>query len=265
MALRRPLEPGGPPIGRTERSAALVSNMEGDADERKFAVGQFTTCCKLRYLVRPNCGTRFSRRASMSYSLSAASRTIAMVVAKHGTMREKTAREFLATIYRIWMLRYVDVPEAVVMSLVHPTGYGNRKKKTSVPASKYIPVIARVNGHAARTTLLPAGGGRYRMQFNAVLRKAACADVGDVVRIELSHDRDPRELSVPDDLRAALNRHTKASKAFENAPPGLRRQMLKWMDSAKSEPARMRRIEAVIDRMLERAILGPRQHRQRKN
>ena len=171
-------------------------------------------------------------------------------------MKKKPPAEFLASIYCIWMLRYVDVPENVVIALAHPTSHGNREKKSRTLRSRYIPVIARVNGHTARTTLLPAGGGRYRMQFNAVLRKAARADVGDVVRIELSPDSESREFAVPADLQAALNRHPKASKAFENAPAGLRRQILKWMDSAKSERARMRRIEIVIDRMVERAILG---------
>ncbi|HKV49457.1 MAG TPA: YdeI/OmpD-associated family protein [Candidatus Acidoferrales bacterium] len=170
-------------------------------------------------------------------------------------MRKKATAEFLATIYRIWMLRYVDVPDNAVVSLC-PTKRSHHKSKTNAQPNKYIPVIARVNGRAEPATLVPAGGGRYRMQFNAVLRKAAQADVGEVVRIELSLDRDSREQAVPADLRAELNRHPKAKRAFEEMPPGLRRQLLKWMDSAKGEATRMRRIEIVIDRMVERAILG---------
>ncbi|MGH9573816.1 MAG: YdeI/OmpD-associated family protein [Candidatus Acidiferrales bacterium] len=171
-------------------------------------------------------------------------------------MGKKAAGEFLATIYRIWMLRYVDVPDNAVMSLRHPTKRGGRKGKPDIRPTKYIPVIARVNGRITRTTLVPAGGGRYRMQFNAVLRKAAQADVGEVVCIELSLDSDCRDRVLPADLRAALNRHPKAKRAFEQLPPGLRRQLLKWMDSAKGEATRIRRIEIVIDRMVERAILG---------
>lgn len=178
-------------------------------------------------------------------------------------MKKKPVEEFLASVYRIWMLRYVDVPEDVVAALILAAGRGSGgARKTSAPGSKYIPVIAHVSGHGARTTLLPAGGGRYRMQFNAVLRKAARADVGDVVRVKLSPDRKSREIAVPSDLRVALKRHPKARKAFAEAPAGLRRQILKWMQSAKSERVRTRRIEIVIDRMVERAILGPRRHAQ---
>lgn len=165
---------------------------------------------------------------------------------------------FLANIYRIWQLRYVDVPSEVVEKLA-------KEFKARAKPGKYVPVVAQVNGRAVRTTLLPAGGGRYRMQFNAELRKASRADVGDLVSIEISADRQSREIPVPSDLSAALRRHATARKAFENAPSGYRRQILKWMDSAKSVSARARRIEVVMDRMLERAILGPDKRGAKKN
>jgi hypothetical protein len=160
---------------------------------------------------------------------------------------------FMASVYRIWMLRYVDVPEQVSARLAERARSGRGRKQ----ANKYIPVVAHVNGHREKTTLLPAGGGRYRMQFNASLRKASNADSGDVVSIALSFDKETREIAVPADLRAALKRHPKVKRAFDEAPPGYRRQILKWMDAAKSQAARNRRIEIVMDRMLERSILGP--------
>jgi hypothetical protein len=175
-------------------------------------------------------------------------------------MKEESERKFVASVYRIWMMRYVDVPEATARWLTTQSARRGKKRK----ASKYIPVVATVNGRSERTTLLPAGGGRYRMQFNAALRKAANADAGDVVSIAISLDREPREFSVPPDLLAALREHPKAKKAFENVPPGYRRQILKWMDGAKGDAARKRRIEVMIDRMLERAILGPTHRRRRR-
>lgn len=171
-------------------------------------------------------------------------------------MKRTSRVTFVANIYRIWQMRYVDVPNEVVEKLA---------KEARVKPAKYVPVVAQVNGRAVRTTLLPAGGGRYRMQFNAELRKASRADVGDLVSVEVSADRQSREIPVPSDLAAALRRHITARKAFENAPSGYRRQILKWMDSAKSDSVRARRIEVVIDRMLERAILGPYKRGARKN
>ena len=165
-------------------------------------------------------------------------------------MKSKSRNAFMADIYRIWMMRYVDVPQAVVQQLQKADAEGPKR-------NKYIPVIATVNGACERTTLLPAGDGRYRMQFNSALRKAAKADAGEAVSIALSLDRGSREMPMPGDLRAALRAHKTAAKAFEHAPPGLRRQILKWMEAAKGEKARQRRIEAIIDGMVERSILGP--------
>jgi hypothetical protein len=167
---------------------------------------------------------------------------------------------FLATIYRIWMLRYVDVPQNIVSMLTKEMAKAKPLPTQSRP--KYIPVLATVNHNCVQTTLSPAGGGRYRLQFNAVLRKAAKGvDVGDVVGMSLALDTASRDLPMPRDLRIALLEHPKARKAFESAPPGYRRQILKWMDAAKSQAARGRRIEIVMDRMLERALLGPARRR----
>jgi bacteriocin resistance YdeI/OmpD-like protein/uncharacterized protein DUF1905 len=167
------------------------------------------------------------------------------------------AQKFLATVYRIWMLRYVDVPEDVAKALRKDAEAIAADTAERMSKTKYIPVVAMVNGRSVRTTLLPAGGGRYRMQFNGELRKAAQADTGDAVNLEVSLDRGSREIAVPPDLRAALKVHAKARKAFQEAPPGYRRQILKWLAAAKGERARMKRIDVVIDRMLERAILKP--------
>jgi len=105
------------------------------------------------------------------------------------------AKKFLATIYKIWMMRHVDVPAEVADALTAElrgkkgmprSSKGKPGSKTVQRARpKYVPVVAIVNGCRARVTLLPAGGGRYRIQLNTALRKAARADVGDVVGIEL--------------------------------------------------------------------------------
>jgi len=150
----------------------------------------------------------------------------------------------MATIYKIWMMRHVDVPEEIGRALAKEVG----KKK-------HIPVIAVVNGKSARVTLVPAGGGRYRLHLNTALRKAVRADAGDVVSVELRIDRESRDLPVPPDLRAGLRKHPKVWKAFEDLAPGHRRHFILWFDSAKSAAARERRLARAVDALLERALL----------
>jgi hypothetical protein len=164
--------------------------------------------------------------------------------------------KFLATIYKIWMMRHVDVPGEISSSLAKAYVGTGQQRKPAKP--KYIPVVAIVNGRSARATLVPAGAGRYRLQLNTSLRKAAHADTGDVVSVELRLDRAPRTLPVPPDLRAGLKHHPKARKAFEALAPGSRRQFIQWYDSAKAPETRRRRLERAIDVLLERALLSPR-------
>jgi len=167
--------------------------------------------------------------------------------------KSKTFR-FMATVYRIWMMRHIDVPDEIARELQKQMASGGRARGKTAK-EKYIPVVAMVNRASARTTLVPAGGGRFRMQINTALRKAAQADTGDVVSVELRIDRASRSLPVPPDLREGLKQHPKAKGAFEALAPGHRRHFIQWFDSAKSEGARQRRLDRAIDFLLERTML----------
>jgi len=173
------------------------------------------------------------------------------------TSQLKTHR-FLATVYKIWMMRHVDAPkdvsEALLKEWAKPRNAGTRR---NAGKPKYILVTAVVNGRSARVTLVPAGGGRFRMQLNTALRKAARVDAGDSVSVELRLDRASRELPLPTDLRAGLKKYSKAKKAFDALTPAHQRHIIQCFDSAKSPEARQRRLERVIDVMLQRAFLHP--------
>jgi hypothetical protein len=173
---------------------------------------------------------------------------------------------FMGRIYRIWLMRHVNVPDEVARELQRRMANGGRRNATLGRAAKnrgsglakYIPVVAIVNGKSAQTTLVPAGGGRFRMQVNTALRKAARVDEGEVVSVKLRLDRSSRELPVPADLRAGLKQHRKAERAFKDLGPGHRRHLIQWFDAAKSVEARKRRLERAIDHLLERALLRQR-------
>lgn len=160
-------------------------------------------------------------------------------------VHQPKSHHFQGTIYKIWMLRYVDVPAEVGRALEHESS-----------RQKHIPVVAVVNGRSARTTLMPAGAGRYRVQLNSELRKAAQADTGDLVGIGLRVDRKSRALPVPPELREALQTRRQAREAFEKLGPGTRRQLLLFLDKAKSPEVRQRRLARLLDVLSERALLG---------
>jgi hypothetical protein len=153
----------------------------------------------------------------------------------------RAPQRFMAMIYRIWVLRHVDVPEEIGRALAKAwSGQPARGGKPATP--KYIPVVAAVNARSARTTLVPAG---------------------DWIGVELRLDLKPRSASVPADLQATLRTHPTARKAFGKLPPGHRRQFLAGLQGAKGPQARKRRLEKAIDHLLERPLLCPPPRRER--
>ncbi len=168
--------------------------------------------------------------------------------------------KFLARIYKIWLMRHVDVPEDVAAALVDQLrAESKRSSKGKLTASKpkHIPVVATVNHSSVRTTLVPAGGGYYRLQLNTQLRKAGGADAGDVIGVSLKLDTESRHVELPSELARGLKKNPLAKKQFDQLPPGHRRQLLLYYLRAKSPKARAHALDKVIDHLRERALLGP--------
>jgi hypothetical protein len=160
---------------------------------------------------------------------------------------------FRGTIYKIWMLRYVDVPAEIGGQLAKEFGQrGISQGKTKKP--KHIPVVAAVNSGSTRTTLVPAGRSRYRLQFNASLRKAAGADVGDVASISLKLDLAPRDLPIPLEFEAAMKRNHVVRREFNDLPPGLRLELLRMMDKCRAPETLHRRIDRTVEILQGRAL-----------
>jgi hypothetical protein len=177
-----------------------------------------------------------------------------------GPMKPSSSQQkFLATIYKIWMLRYVDVPEEIGVVLAKEFGAasGSRSKK-ALP--KHVPVVATSNGRSTRTTLVPGGAGRYRLQVNATLRKAARADVGEIIGVSLKIDVASRELPVPPELATALKARPRLKREFDTLTTAGRMQFLRWF-SAKSPVVRQKRLARALEVLLERAVLRTRKRR----
>ncbi len=148
---------------------------------------------------------------------------------------------FSATLYKIGVNRCVDVPERVGKA------FGGKR---------YVPVVAAVRGHPARTTPVPAGGGRYRLFLSGDVRKAAGVDVGDRVTVMLRIDRQSRDISVPKDVAKALGSTRGGRAAFERLTPRQRQSFLAWVLDAKKPETRQRRIRKGIDILLQMASRG---------
>ncbi|WP_169732317.1 YdeI/OmpD-associated family protein [Cohnella thermotolerans] len=112
-------------------------------------------------------------------------------------------------------------------------------------------VRGTVNGATFRSSLLPHGDGTHYLVVGSVLRAAAGAEVGDVVRVALEADTEERTVDVPEDLLAALEERPEALDFFTGLAYSYRKEYVNWIESAKREQTRRSRIAQAVERLAE--------------
>lgn len=147
------------------------------------------------------------------------------------------AHEFQGRIYQVGILRCVDLPRAV----------GDR-----FAAWRNAPVEVAVGAHAARTRLVSRGDGLFRVFLDTRLRKGACVDTGDTVKVTLRLDTAVDREPFPDDLLEVAAAIDGGMEALMTLPPGLRRQVLKFLGEAKSASARAKRRQRIHELLKKR-------------
>lgn len=89
-------------------------------------------------------------------------------------------------------------------------------------------------------TVLPAGGGDYMMPVNAAMRKGIGKREGAMVVVTIGRDDQKYELNP--DFVACLEEDPTAKAFFETLAPSHQRYFSKWIDDAKTEATRIKRI-----------------------
>lgn len=110
-------------------------------------------------------------------------------------------------------------------------------------------IVGTVNGAPLQTSLTPVAGGRHKLFLNRRVREATGVAVGDRVKIVLQPDAAPHEEALPDDLVQAL-RDADVLEAFQRIARSTRNELVRWIDDAKTEPTRNKRIARAVERGL---------------
>jgi hypothetical protein len=115
--------------------------------------------------------------------------------------------------------------------------------------SRRPPVRVTVNGYTYRTTVAVMNGA-FMFAVSADVRANAGVAGGDEVDVEIVLDTEPREVSVPADLQAALDADPDANRFFQSLSYSHKSAYVLWIESAKKDETRQRRIPEAI-RMLQ--------------
>ena len=146
---------------------------------------------------------------------------------------------FSGRIYKVGIIRYVDVPAEVSREMAE--------------GSVNVAVRGTVEGVPVRTTLVPRGRGCHRLAIHGEIRKKLRVDAGAVVEVALERDEEPREPAVPPALAMALRLAPRAQAEFRAMTTALRRQIVRLVTDVKSEATRERRAQKVVRLLMERA------------
>jgi uncharacterized protein YdeI (YjbR/CyaY-like superfamily) len=83
--------------------------------------------------------------------------------------------------------------------------------------------------------------------LSRAVRQEAGVEAGDTVEVELELDAAPREVEVPAALAAALEGDPSARAAFEALAYTHRKEYAVWVQEAKREDTRQRRVAQALE------------------
>lgn len=130
----------------------------------------------------------------------------------------------------------VYVPKKLIHRL--PMGNGSRLR-----------IDGEINGHRFELAIMPAKGKWYIL-ISKRLQKLSGVKVGE--RLEISFNiADQNKVTVPVELRNALESDDVAMAAWNSWTPGKQRSFCFYVDSAKRAETRENRVEMVLARLLE--------------
>jgi hypothetical protein len=115
-------------------------------------------------------------------------------------------------------------------------------------AGKKPPVTVTLNGYTYRSTIATVNG-RFMVGVSADVRAASGVKGGDEVEVTIEHDTAPREVTVPDDLAAALAREPEGRRFFDGLNYSLRKMHAESVATAKSPETRERRLAKIVELM----------------
>ena len=93
--------------------------------------------------------------------------------------------------------------------------------------------------------LLPMGGGAFIMALNAAMRKGIHKRHGAMLKVQLQEDENPFQFNK--DFLECLADETRAKSFFETLTGSHQRYFSKWIDDAKTEPTRVKRITMAVN------------------
>lgn len=104
-------------------------------------------------------------------------------------------------------------------------------------------------------SLVPMGEGDFILALKSTLRKKLKKEEGTKVLLQLSFDADFK-IEIPDDLELCLSDEPEFLNTFLKMPKSHQNYYINWLNSAKTEPTRTKRLVMIVDAMAKKYDFG---------
>jgi hypothetical protein len=108
-----------------------------------------------------------------------------------------------------------------------------------------------INGYAHQTSTRPHGDGRHYIVVNKSIRDAIDVSTGDVVHVIMELDTSQRSVVIPLYFKRVLDSDDKYVELFSKLSYSRQKEFVDWLESAKKEETRTRRMTQSIEMLLE--------------
>lgn len=109
-------------------------------------------------------------------------------------------------------------------------------------------VRVTLRGHTFATTI-GSMRGVAMIPVSAAVRDASGVRAGDQLDVTIERDTAPREVTVPDDLAAALAAEPIARQAYDKLSPSAKKAYVTRIEEAKKPETRARRVELTVQQL----------------
>lgn len=120
-----------------------------------------------------------------------------------------------------------------------------------VYGKKRVKVKAWFDGEFYQGSLVCMGGTEHILGVRKDIREKIGKSIGDTIEIILEEDTEPRKVDIPSDLQGALDQEPVAQAAFAGLAYSHQKEYVQWVEGAKREQTRQKRIEETIRLLIE--------------
>ena len=158
-------------------------------------------------------------------------------------------KAFKAPLYKVAMIHWVDLPKRAIDALKLP-------RAEIKGGGLGLNAILRFNDDIDRVTLLPGKRGLYKLAIKAELMRGAGVKGGDTIAFTLEPDAASRDPELPAAMQRAFQSRPDLAEVWRNQSIANRRQVVRYIEQAKSPEVREKRSWIFLERMAETGKLG---------